>query len=282
MSRMYLVFTMLAATVLFGLPWARGENDEAMSPTDTPIRLFNGKNLDGLYTWLEHTKYEDPKKVFAVEDGVLHVSGDEMGYVCTRQRYKNYHLVVEYRWGDRTFGSRKTMAKSSGVFLHCGEPDGAYHGQFLAGIEAQIIEGGTGDLEFIAGKRADGSDIHVAVTAETTGRLDRLNQPVWKEGGRRTAITSQIAWRLSWFGHEPEWENVLGYRGKHDLDSPGQQWTRLDVICDGGHILYRVNGVLANEAFDANPSSGKIMLQCEEAEIFFRRFELLPLTAAEN
>jgi hypothetical protein len=34
--------------------------------------------------------------------------------------------------------------------------------------------------------------------------------------------------------------------------------------------------------FDADPASGKIMLQCEGAEIFFRRFELLPLKAAQK
>jgi hypothetical protein len=272
----------LAVAVLSGAPLARGENEAAISPKDAPVRLFNGKNLDGLYTWLQHTKYEDPKRVFAVEDGILHMSGDEMGYVCTKQRYKDYHLVVEYRWGDRTFGSRKTLAKSSGVFLHCGEPDGAYHGQFLAGLEAQIIEGGTGDFELIRGKRADGSDIHVSFTAEVAKDRDPIGLPVWQKGGQRTAWSSRAIWRLSWFGHEPQWQNVLGYRGKHDLDSPGKEWTRLDLICYGGHVKYYVNGVLANEVFDAEPSSGKIMLQCEEAEIYFRRFELLPLEAAEK
>ncbi len=70
---------------------------------------------------------------------------------------------------------------------------------------------------------------------------------------------------------------MLGFRGKQDIDSPGKEWTRLDVICDGGHILYRVNGILANEGFDAVPSSGKILFQSEGAEVYVRRFELQPL-----
>jgi hypothetical protein len=37
------------------------------------------------------------------------------------------------------------------------------------------------------------------------------------------------------------------------------------------------NGVLANEAFDVKPSSGKISLQVEGAEMDFRNFELHPL-----
>ncbi len=51
----------------------------------------------------------------------------------------------------------------------------------------------------------------------------------------------------------------------------------MDVICNGGHISYLVNGAQANEAFDVRPSSGKILLQAEGAEVFVRRFELLPL-----
>ena len=70
---------------------------------------------------------------------------------------------------------------------------------------------------------------------------------------------------------------MLDFRGKEDLDHPGQDWNRLDVVADGGHIAYRVNGTLANEAFDADPSSGKILFQSEGAEIYLRRFELQPL-----
>ncbi len=88
------------AVILSSVVPTRGEEAEPISPRNTPIQLFNGKNLDGLYTWLSDTRYEDPRKVFTVEDGMLHISGDGFGYVCTKQRYKDYHLVAEYRWGD--------------------------------------------------------------------------------------------------------------------------------------------------------------------------------------
>jgi len=35
--------------------------------------------------------------------------------------------------------------------------------------------------------------------------------------------------------------------------------------------------VLANEGFESVPASGKILLQTELAEIYIRRFELLPV-----
>ena len=38
-----------------------------------------------------------------------------------------------------------------------------------------------------------------------------------------------------------------------------------------------VNGTIVNEIYDAFPSAGKILLQCEGSEVYFRRVELLPL-----
>ena len=257
-------------------PGRAAQPDDAISPKHAVIRLFNGKNLDGLYTWLKDAKYEDPRKVFSVEDGMLHISGDGLGYVCTKNRYRDYHLVVEYRWGGRTWGSRKDRARDSGVIVHCVEPDGSYgEGTFMAGIEAQIIEGGTGDFIVVPGKRADGSKIDVALTAETTE--DRDGETVWHKGGQRKTFHSG---RINWFGRDPDWASVRGFRGRHDVESPGLEWTRLEVICDGGHMIQRVNGVQVNEGFDSVPSSGKILLQTELAEIYVRRFELYPLGKA--
>ncbi|MCR4415464.1 MAG: DUF1080 domain-containing protein, partial [Thermoguttaceae bacterium] len=54
---------------------------EAISPGDRVIRLFNGKDLSGLYTWLKESGRADPKRVFTVQDGVLRVSGEGCGYL---------------------------------------------------------------------------------------------------------------------------------------------------------------------------------------------------------
>ena len=142
----------------------------------------------------------------------------------------------------------------------------------MAGIEAQICEGCTGDFWVVYGKRADGSNIPVSLTAETS--KNRHGDIVWTRGGQRITLHDG---RISWFGRDPDWKDVTGFRGQHDIESPGQQWTRLDVICDGDHIVYRVNGIQANEGFDAVPSAGKILIQSEAAEVYIRRFELQPL-----
>ncbi len=270
------------AIIFSYLALASGDSTEPISPKDEPIKFFNDKSFNGLYTWLQHSKYEDPKKVFTVKDGILHMTGKGNGYICTKRPYRDYHLVIDYRWGDKTYGSRKTMARDSGIFIHCGKHDGTYLGQFPAAIEAQIIQGGTGDLELIPGCRPDGSRIAISLSAELSEDLDYTGRPLWKKGGRLTHLTEKDTNRISWFGHDPQWKNVLDYPAKNDLASPGKEWTHLDLICDGGHITYYVNGVLAIEAFDAKPCSGKIALQCEEAEIDFRRFELHPLKTSKQ
>src|SRR5436309_1587242 len=76
---------------------------EAVSPKEV-VRLFNGKDLTGLTTWLKDGKRADPRKVFRVTAGELHITGDGFGYVATQKAYRDYHLVVEYRWGKRTDG----------------------------------------------------------------------------------------------------------------------------------------------------------------------------------
>ena len=47
--------------------------DKVVTPKDGVIHLFNGKNLDGLYVWNRGTEYEDPKNIFTVKDGMLHI-----------------------------------------------------------------------------------------------------------------------------------------------------------------------------------------------------------------
>lgn len=45
---------------LSSLTLAYGGDTEAIRPKHV-VQLFNGKNLDGLYTWLDDPKCEDPR-----------------------------------------------------------------------------------------------------------------------------------------------------------------------------------------------------------------------------
>jgi len=273
------LFPLAALSAVLLLPAAGTSADddasEPIAPRDGVIALFNGKDLDGLYTYLKDTRYEDPRRVFTVEDGMLHISGDGLGAVITRKAYKNYHLVVEFKWGERTWANRKNATRDSGCLIHCVGPDGAYGGIWPHSIEAQIIEGGTGDIILVRGTDPQGQPMPMSLSAEVA--KDRDGETIWKKGNPRETFHSG---RINWYGRDPDWKDVLGFRGAIDVESPVGEWTRMDVICDGGHIQIQVNGVLVNEGFDAEPSAGKILIQTELAEIWVRRWELYPLGKA--
>lgn len=253
-----------------------GAASEAIRPESEPIKLFNGKNLDGFYTWIRGLEYNDPNHVFTVKDGMINVSGEGYGGLITKENYRDYHLIVEFKWGDRTWGDRKDRARDGGILFHCHGTDGGYGGTWMASIESQIIEGGVGDLLVLSGKDLKtGKEFPTSVVAETA--KDRDGEMIWKKGGERSTVTGG---RVNWWGRDVDWEDKIGFRGREDVDSPLGEWTRMDVICNGDHLIYLVNGVVVNEAFEASPSSGKILLQTEQAEMWVRRMELWPIGKA--
>jgi len=143
--------SLVSLVVMVALCPAPGRADEPIVPKDAPIKLFNGKDLTGFYTFLQDSKYEDPQDVFTVKDGILIISGQELGSLNTKNRYANYHLVCEFRWGKRTWAPRETKTKDSGILVHCFGPDDAYGGIWMSCIEAQVIQGGCGDFILVCG-----------------------------------------------------------------------------------------------------------------------------------
>ncbi len=248
---------------------------EPSSPQKGTVKLFNGKDFTGLTSWLKQTKHEDPKKVFTVHDGMIHVSGEDNGYLATNKEYKDYHLTVEYKWGKRTDGGK--YVRNSGILLHAVGPDGNANGVWMSCIECQLAQGCVGDLIVIRGKDKDGTVIPVSLTAETVLGTDK--RPRWKKGGEAKVFTNKQLW---WSLHDPDFEELLDTRGKQDVESQLGAWTKVECLCEGKRIMVIVNGTTVNECYDVFPSAGKILLQSEGFEIFFRKFELQPLKKTEK
>lgn len=246
------------------------------------IPLLDGKDFKkNWYTWLTDDKHEDPRGVFTLQDdGILRISGDGFGGLVTREEYANYYLVMEFRWGQATWRNRKDRARDSGLLLHCQGPDGNFGGTkdmpgpWMTSVECQIIEGGVGDILVLRGKDAEGKTMEASATCEI--ERDRDGEPCWKAGGEKVKFTQG---RINWFGRDPDWKDTLGFRGKNDVESPGQEWTTLECFCPGDSLIYRVNGTVVNRATEVKPAHGKILLQTEGAELFVRKLELRPLPA---
>lgn len=230
----------------------------ATAPAPSP--LWNGLDFRGFYTFLQESgRNRDPGGVFRIHDGVIHVSGREYGYLATDLEYENYELRLEFKWGEATWPPREKNARDSGLLFHMQGPDKVWP----RSIEFQIIEGGTGDVILI--DRAS-IDFDPAL-------LGRHSEP-----GMRSEDGSRIVrGRVDWDRRSPAWKDVLGFRAVPDLERPHGQWNTLDLECRGDRFTYRVNGTKVVEGRGALPCKGRILLQSEGAEIYFRNLALRPL-----
>jgi len=235
-----------------------------------PVKLFNGQSLDGWYTFLQDRgRDNDPKGVFTVLDGMIRISGEEWGCITTNAEYANYKLEVEFKWGDLTYEPRLENARDCGILLHSQGKDGGSQGIWMHSIECQIIEGGTGDF-IVVGDGSDNFQITSNVGSDKQG-----NHFFSQQDGHPQTITEG---RINWYGRDPEWKDMLGFRGKDDVEKPVGEWNTLECVVFEGHISIFLNGTLVNKALDVKPTKGRIQIQSEAAEIFFRRVELTPLS----
>jgi hypothetical protein len=206
------------------------EKNQEMKP------LFNGKNLNGWYSFLRTKgKNNDPEKVFNIENGLLHISGKEFGYISTEKIYKNFHLLAEFKWGVKKYPPRDadTTKRDNGILYFV--PANAKDTVWPRSIECQIQEGDVGDFWLIDG-----------VTILVDGlrsRPDSFSRVVKKRNGEK----------------------------------PTGEWNQVEVISLNGKIKYIVNGILVNEGEAATLTEGKIMIQSEGAEIYYRKIEIVEL-----
>ncbi len=240
----------------------------AIRPTEQVV-LFNGKDFDGLTTWLKKSGKQDPLKVFTVHDGMIHATGEDNGYVATAKEYRDYHVSVEYKWGKRTDGGK--YVRNSGLLLNAVGPDGGARGVWMSCIECQLAQGCNGDLIVIRGKDKKDQTVPVSITSDVVIGPDK--KPRWKEGGMKTVFTNRQLW---WNNHDPDFKEFLDTRGTNDVESPLGEWTKVEAISECSTLTIVINGKTVNKAYDVFPAAGKILLQSEGFEIYFRNFEIGP------
>jgi hypothetical protein len=265
-------FTGFISLALASAMVAPATGDEPIKP-GKPTPLFKGQDLSGLTTWLKDTQRDDPRQVFIAADGMIRASGEGNGYVATENAYRDYRLVVEYKWGERTNGGK--FVRNSGILLHITGPDGGAGGSWPSCIECQLAQGCVGDLIVIRGKDASGETIPVQVAAETELSPDSRRHR-WKAGGELKTFPPTRG-QLWWSRHDWDFNELLDTRGREDMESPLGPWTRVECIAAGNRLSIHVNGQKVNECQSVFPTAGRVALQCEGFEIYFRKFELQPL-----
>jgi len=100
--------------------------------------LFNGKNLSGWHVDVpEMDSNKTAKNPFIVRNGMLVSMGNPQGHLITDSVYKNYRLLVEYRFAGKP--------GNCGVLLHASTPRALYK-MFPKSIEAQMEHTNAGDF----------------------------------------------------------------------------------------------------------------------------------------
>jgi len=193
--------------------------------------------MENFYTWIEGAgTFVDPKGVFTIKDGVLHITGEKLGYLATRKEYSDYRLVAEFKWGTQQFQlTSKKKGRNSGLIVNAIGEDK----EWMRGIECQIAENRTGNVVLHSGaKLASGTNYY---------------SKEWTEIGQPNQT----------------------------LEHPVDKWNTLEVISIGSRLQVLVNGQATIDAFNVMPNRGKIVLQSNGTEIFFRRLDVYPIANRE-
>jgi hypothetical protein len=274
---------MFRNTLLFGLSLFLLSSCVSHQPEDkTWQSLFNGEDLTGWDTYLG-PRYDtllkrwdtipvglniDPDRVFSVVElngqKVLRISGEHFGGISTRQEFENYHLQLQFKWGTLQWAPRKNGKKDSGLMYHGVGPQGADGGFWLRSQEFQIQQGDCGDYYACAGAI---TDIRV--------KMDQDSTYVYNKEGELVTFSDR----------SPAGRHV---KKDKDAEKPAGEWNTLDLYCYGGTSVHVVNGevvmVLHNSRqYDGDKeiplTKGKIQIETEGAEVFYRDIKIRPIEA---
>lgn len=223
-------------TLNLGVPPVEADKDWVALIKKQADRIFNGKNFDGWYLYLRDRPInEDSKKVFQIDKGgVIHISGEEFGYMMTDKIYGDFSLKLEFKWGEKKWPPRLDKPRDSGICFHVS--DGTKDKIWPKSIECQVQQGDLGDIWLV-----DSTTVEMANGLTTAPR---------------------------------NFQRVMKLR---DAEKPHGEWNTVEVISINGHNRYIVNGVLVNESFNASEKQGRILIQSEGAEVFYRNIELKEL-----
>jgi hypothetical protein len=241
---------------------------------DSWTQLFNGKNLTGWDTWLGRPFKEtesvglnkDPNKVYSVVevDGkpAIRISGEIFGALTSKDEFENYHLRLEFKWGEKRWPPREKAVRDSGLLYHCVGPHGAAGSFWMQSLECQIQEHDCGDYWSVAGAIVD-------VEGE---RKDGKGPVIYKKGGSKFTCPSKEA--------GPRIVKSADYEKKTG------EWNTIELLTVGQTSVHVVNGkvnmVLTNSRRKVGDKEepltrGKIQLQSEGAEVFYRNIAVKPL-----
>jgi hypothetical protein len=257
-------------TALVGLLGAQGAAAADAGASWKPI--FNGKNLKG---WSVHyasktdANAPPPSTLFEVKNGEIHAyptqpagSAQPNAYLLSDADYKNYVVSLEYKWGEKKFVPRADHVRDAGLLYHVYREK---PGDWPAALESQIEEGDTGDSWAVS------SQVSTFVDPKTGLYTPPEDGGVPKTDGKDGGFV----------------------RTRHSRVNEYPGWNTVEVIVRGDRATHVVNGVINMRVSDLKGwdtatnswvklDHGKILLQAEAAEIYYRNIKVRELTPDDD
>jgi hypothetical protein len=160
-----------------------------------------------------------------------------------------------------SWGQKKGKKKDSGLLYHSVGKYGADYGAWMRSQEFQIEEGNSGDYWGVAGGMAD---IPAMKSGDGYVYSPQGTLTIFKEGG-------------------PQGRHCI--KGA-DTEKPSGQWNTLDFYCHGDTSIHVINGKVMmvlyrskqlNEEQELPLTKGKIQIQSEGAEVFYKQIKIQPI-----
>jgi len=201
-------------------------------------------------------------KIAETENGnAIRITGEAWGMLYTEDDFHNYHLKLKMKWGEAKYPPRVNEPRDSGLLYHgFGEVGSAY--VWMNCQELQILEGHFGDYVPLG-------DVAIDVPSVPS---DSLFYKYQENAKRRKYYFAEFSDR--------SWEDTLAKRyvyKDYDAEKPHGEWNDIELITLGDSCIYVVNGKVVMRLFNSRTmnegmplKSGKIMLQSESAEVFYK------------
>ena len=246
------------------------------------VSLLNGRDLTGWYTMLEKSgkNVAETKKMVTMEEEMLHILGNQVtdehfepGYLATNQEFENVRIRLEYKWGMKQFEPRSLSKRDNGLLYGLVGADKVWP----TCVECQIEEGDVGDFFLVSGVRGIQGDHGAGLFAQGVSREHGFPTSGETGNGARAAKGQPVA------------EPVTGRLKKDGNFENLNDWNVVEVIWQGDQAAHLVNGRAVNsisglqQPDPQNPGKfipltrGKIAIEIEFAEIWFRRIEVKSL-----
>jgi len=271
---------LIASSLLWPLSPRAADPDAGWTP------LFNGRDLEGWDTYLgaanptdpTHGLNHDPDQVFTVGkmDGgpVLHISGRYYGGIITRKEFANYHLQLQFKWGKKRWPPREHDVRDSGLCYHCvGAYPNAAKWPWPRSFEFNIAEHDVGEFWSIDDTIVDAEvePIEQSISGDAA----------FKDWCVRNGATGPRV-RFVPGGRKQTFRGG-GFLAGGDFEKPVGQWNTIDLYAVGDQAVHVVNGRVVlvltglrqlQDGKELPLTRGKIELQTESAEVFYRNIRL--------